>query len=229
MPYPKAEVRQDGKDLYAEAERLGLKVRERDFALALISDPERNQSLAATKAGYKQPYLAGSRLIRRDKIKQFIDFAMLLDVKGVQRKAGAGAAGRQETLRIMSEQMRGTLIHYLNDDGTLDLARLKAEDKGYLLKEWQVSRKSLKAPDGNGIILEESVKGKAVDPGQAARLMAQHHRLIDQDAKPVQVNNYATVIAKLDPESQAALRKGLGALYGSMLGEGAIDVTAEEA
>lgn len=228
MPYPSREVRQDGKDLYAEAERLGLKVRERDFALAYLEDPERNQSLAATKAGYKQPYLAGTRLIRRDKIKKFLVFAQSKDVQGVQRKLGSGAASRQETLRIMSEQMRGTLIDYLRDDGTLDIARLREDKKGYLLREWQVTKRTLRAPTGDEI-LDESVKGKPVDPGQAARLMAQHHRLIDQDQKPQVTHNYATIVAKLDPDSQEALRRGLGALYGSMLGSGVIDVEASEA
>jgi len=227
MPYPKAEVRQDGKDLYAEAERLALTSKQRDFALALLSDPSGNKALAAQAAGYKSPQFAGPNLVKVPKIKHFLDFARSKDVKAVERKLGAGAATRQETLRIMSEQMRGSLIHYLNDDGSLDLPRLKAENKGYLLKEWQVAKRTLKAPTGD-VVLEESVRGKAVDPGQAARLMAQHHRLIDQDAKPQVTTNYTTVIAKLSPPDQEALKRGLGALYGSMLGE-TIDVQAEEA
>lgn len=228
MPYPKAEVRQDGKDLYAEAERLGLRSKQRDFALAFIADPSENRTLAAKTAGYGSPHVAGCNLLKQPKVKAFIDFARSKDVQGVQRKLGAGSASRQETLRIMSEQMRGGLIEYLKDDGSLDLARLKEDRKGYLLKEWQVSRRKINTPNGD-VVIDESVRGKAVDPGQAARLMAQHHRLIDQEVKPVQVANYTAIIGKLDKDAQEALRHGLGALYGTMLGEGAIDVEAQEA
>ena len=206
----------DGAILYAEAERLGLTIKERDFCLAYVSDPRRRKGVAAEKAGYKQAKFVVSKLLTRDRVAKFLSFAMATDIAAVQRKIGADAATRQETLRIMSEQMRGELVNYLRDDGTLDLPRLREDKKGYLLREWQVSKRTLRSPTGDEI-LDESVKGKPVDPGQAARLMAQHHNLIEQEQRPQVIQNYATVIARLDPGAQEALRRGLGALYGTML------------
>lgn len=88
-----------------------------------------NATEAARIAGYSHPDKAGPRLSKEDKITAVIsDFYF-----GPEMEA-------REVIRRLAQQARGEWTEYLRPDGTIDVARMEADGRKYLINGVRPSR-----------------------------------------------------------------------------------------
>jgi phage terminase small subunit len=205
------------------AAEVGLTTQQRAFAEALISDPTKNKALAATKAGYASPMVTGCKLAKHPKV---LEYMRLVDTKATQEaekqakkdqlKANDVVMGVRELKRRMTDIARGGLTSYVNQaEGTLDLTKLNADDKGHLVKKLMIGK--------------SGVKAEATDPLSALRSLGEHYKLFDSKQAVAPQINFMQVVQGMQPVEQAALSKGLEHLYRAMLSTAqVVDVESEE-
>ena len=111
-----------------------------------------NATGAAEVAGYQWPEKYAYRIIRQPKIKA-----------AIQARFKEHIMSADEVLARLTEQARGDIGNYIDDEGNVDFQKLKEEGKGHLVKS-----------------ISDSKYGKRVEfySSQAAmQLMAKYHRL----------------------------------------------------
>ena len=111
-----------------------------------------NARAAAEAAGYAFPHKVAYRLVRNPKISAAIQ------IRFKDRIMTA-----EEVLARLTEQARGDYGNYVDEDGNVDLAQLKADGKAHLIKS-----------------ISDSKYGKRIefyDAQHAMNLMAKYHRL----------------------------------------------------
>ncbi len=208
-----------GRSLAYYAAEVGLTPKQRAFAEALISDPKRNKGLAAKKAGYASPVVTGSQMAKHPKVLQYI---RLIDAKANQeaeeeaseaKKSAGSAIKKVKDLKVMlSEIASGNMWQYTDQEGSLDLARVKAEDKGYLVK--RMSKGGMAEP---------------TDALAAITKLGEHYKMFDSKQQQAPQLNFMHVVQHMAPDERKALSSGLDFLYRAMLSTGqVVDVEAEE-
>jgi phage terminase small subunit len=111
-----------------------------------------NASAAAKAAGYEHPDKFAYRLVRNAKIREAIE------IRFKDRIMSA-----EEVLARLTEQARGDIGNYLDEEGNVNIAQLQADGKAHLIKS-----------------ISDSKYGKRVefyDAQKAMSLMAKYHRL----------------------------------------------------
>jgi phage terminase small subunit len=214
-----------GRSLAYYAAEIGLTKKQRAFVECLLADPERNQTLAATRAGYGAPAVTGSKLVRTAKIKQYMD---LVDSKITQeagKRANQAVMPRAEVRARLSDQARGGLVSFFRADGTVNLQALQEQDKGHLVKKLVMN--TITKVVGEVRVTETEVRAEPTDPQGALKELAAHYGLNKDKAQVQPQINLVQVVNQMDPKEQTALREGLRALTRGMLQSGAIDVEAE--
>lgn len=100
-----------------------------------------NASEAARRAGYKWPKKVGPRL----KTKMAGEIQAAIDARMMSA---------DEVLARTADIARGDLAAYITADGGVDLAALRAEGKGHLLKKYRVHRSSRMLKNGETLETE---------------------------------------------------------------------------
>ncbi|GAF84172.1 unnamed protein product [marine sediment metagenome] len=120
-----------------------------------------NATKAAERAGYRVPKQEGSRLLSYDAIKEKI----------AERLAEI-AMDADEVLARLADQARGEGTKYLTVGGSVDLARIIADDKQHLVKK--VKRRTITDKNGNIIEYQEV---EFHDTQNALVQLGRHHKL----------------------------------------------------
>lgn len=208
-----------GRSLAYYAAEVGLNQRQRAFVEAYLADPERDQVLAAKKAGYPHPQTQSYEILKSSKVKQFLLLADKKIDQAVAKRFNAAVMKPAELRARLSDQARGSLLQFFDADGNLDLERLKAEDKGHLVKKLMVAK------DGDRAI----IKAEAESPQGAMKELASHYGLAKDKNPQGNTLNITAVLGSLKPDEREALKEGIGYLYSAMLKTGqVVDVEAEE-
>jgi len=111
-----------------------------------------NATAAAREAGYAHPSKFAYRLVRNAKIREAIE------IRFKERIMTA-----EEVLARLTEQARGDIGNYLDDEGNVDFEQLKADGKAHLVKS-----------------ISDSKYGKRVEfysSQRAMEIMGKYHRL----------------------------------------------------
>lgn len=145
---------------------MALTTRERLFVTYYLGKAEGNGTLAATMAGYGNPAVAASRLIRRDKIRRAID-----------AKLDKAAMDADEVLARLSDLGRANMSDFVSigANGLPDLDLDKARRRGKLsgVKKLKASR----VGGGDESPPMEIVELELHSPIQALALLAKYHGL----------------------------------------------------
>ncbi len=145
---------------------MALKTRERLFVTYYLGKAEGNGTLAATMAGYGNPAVAASRLIRRDKIRQAID-----------ARLDKAAMDADEVLARLSDLGRTDMSDFvsMSPKGVPGLDLDKARRKGKLagVKKLKASR----IDRGGNLDPIEIVEVELHNPVPALALLAKYHGL----------------------------------------------------
>lgn len=145
---------------------MALTTRERLFVVYYLGKANGNGTLAAAKAGYGNPAVAASRLIRRDKIRRAID-----------AKLDKAAMEADEVLARLTELGRIDMTDFveLTNLGTPSLSLDKARRRGKLggVKKLKASR----VETGGQSPPFEIVEVELHDPIRALTLLAKYHGL----------------------------------------------------
>jgi phage terminase small subunit len=216
-------VTERAQRLLALAGELGLTEKQRLFAEALVADPEQNQTKAAGAAGYKGTMNAlgvqAHANLKNPKIQQYIAAISaetgLIETKGLAIERSI--ASREEVLETMSAHMRGDLDEFLDEYGSFDLQKARANGKTKLLKELTIEEKILKGSENGPEILERKTKIKLVDTQKAADQLARHHKIYAEEGG----GSEATTLGQLAKAMDAAARL---TLYRMLLRGKAVDV-----
>ena len=123
-----------------------------------------NATQAAKRAGYKHPDVMGTRLIKVPQIRQAIDDFLRSRIMT-----------SQEILKRLSEQACAEHGKYIDENGDVNLAKLRADDKMHLIKGTKRDRK-------NNLIVEFH------DGQKALALMAKHRGLLSEKITNINVD-----------------------------------------
>lgn len=152
---------------------MALKTRERLFVVYYLGKAEGNGTLAATMAGYGNPAVAASRLIRRDKIRQAID-----------ARLDKAAMEADEVLARLSELGRIDMSDFVSvgRSGTPSLDLDKAARRGKLsgVKKLKANRIDLGGDSPPLDIVEVELH----NPIPALALLAKYHGLTTETPSP---------------------------------------------
>lgn len=141
-----------------------------------------NATEAAKKAGYskKTAYSIGQRLLKNVEVADRI-----------RKRLTEKVMDADEVLERLTEHGRGLWGNYIQADGSVDIAALKADGKAYLIRETEVTHRTYK--DGS---VETTGKVKFPDSQAAIVQMGRHWKLFTDNVAhsgEVTVKGYANV------------------------------------
>ncbi len=138
-----------------------LRPRQLAFVAAYLRCWNASQAYRESGGKGKNANVHGARMMANDSIRAEID--RVLDER---------AMSAREVIDRLSEHGRGAWGEYINSDGSVDIARLKADGKAYLIRETEITRHTYK--DGS---VEVTGKVKFPDSQAAIIQVGRHHKL----------------------------------------------------
>lgn len=141
--------------------------RRRLFVASFLGEANGNATAAARAAGYKQPSMAGSRMLKFDEVRAAID-----------AKLAEAAMPAAEVLARLSEQAAADVGDFLAVDAdgsvTVDLEKARLAERTRLIRKLRVVRKT------RGDVREDRVEVELHDSQAALAMLARHHGLLDR-------------------------------------------------
>ncbi len=175
-----------------------------------------NQTKAASLAGYAQPAMEGSRLMKNDEI-----------ARAIQERLDELKVSADEVIIRLAEHARSTMADFI-DLTELPPVFKKAAESGklHLVKKATTTKRYFK-----GEVVEEKTEFELYDAQAALALLGKHHKLFTDkqeitgpEGGPIQIKpvDYRTAIAPLAPgpmDDSDSSGEGESAGDGSALGE----------
>jgi phage terminase small subunit len=177
-------IRPEVRKLMDLADELGLTEFQRRFCEALASDPDRNQTQAALKAGAapKSAHVQATRTIRLAKAQTYMAALTKTATELSERKTGRRVMGLAEALGRMTELAESDMTDFVDEvDGELKPSIKKAIDagKGHLVQEFQLEE----GADKDGLARTKT-RFKLYDKKDALDKIIRHHGGYKDAEKP---------------------------------------------
>ncbi|AMV40457.1 terminase small subunit [Planctomyces sp. SH-PL62] len=147
---------------------MDLTYRRRLFVEAFVGPALGNSTEAARRAGYRQPHMAGPRLMANDVIRA-----------AISGRTASAALDADEILARLAEIATSDMRHFLrfDDEGrvSLDLVRAKREDRLRLIKRFKLTTRTTTTREGETV--ETRVELELLDKLDALDKLARYHGL----------------------------------------------------
>ncbi len=144
-----------------------------------------NATEAARVAGYKHPNQQGPELLKNPQI-----------AAAIAERLEDAAMSADEVLARLTKIARGDLGQYINEDGDLDLMRLKENGDGLLVHKYQRTKRVTRKDEHEDEMIER-LNIELYPADNALTILARHHRLltdqVDVTTKGQAIKGYANV------------------------------------